>query len=319
MEELDENSVDMRTIIFVLSPKAVERYIGGKKFWLETRGYKSEISGAQLGHESADTGQFLVLGGTTEGRAIAEELLAEGYTVTVSVVSEPGEATVPKGAGVLTGARGAEDWSRLFGDMEARSRLRGVIDATHPFAEAATAEIAKACGDSGVALCRFVRPVLVPDDAVLAVDLDDATQKAIEATSEGDLVFLAIGANNLHLTVPSLRKSGRNILARVLPTAESVRHAERAGLSPREIIAVWGVGDADYNEALCRFRGVCCIISKESGAPGGVDAKAEAARRMGITFILISRPAEFPNLTCFEAMNEILAWCGEKIHESQGW
>jgi cobalt-precorrin 5A hydrolase/precorrin-3B C17-methyltransferase len=310
MEELQCDSVDMRTVIFILSPNAREKYIGTKKLWLETRGYESELSDMKTPSEKL--GQFLVLGGTTEGREAASYLIERGYSVSVSVTRETGASAVPKEAGVLIGERDCAGWIRVLGDSARTEGLLGVVDATHPFARDASREIASACAEMGVPLCRLARRSELPEEAITVPDTKSAVLKAIEMTSGDDVVFLAIGTNYLDCVMPDLRKSGRGVLARMLPTAESMRKAERARLLPREIVAMWGAGDADFNEALCRDKNVRCIVSRESGPQGGVEDKAEAARRLGIPLVLVARPEEPEGAARAEVMEELLCWC-EKL------
>jgi cobalt-precorrin 5A hydrolase/precorrin-3B C17-methyltransferase len=308
VSEITADDLDMRTMMFILSPKARERLVGEKKIWIEARGYDSE---AESPEKAKTLGQFLVLGGTTEGREAADCLTGKGYSVTVSVTREAGALAVPKGANVLMGARDAAGWTKLFGDADARAGLAGVVDATHPFAKEASREIASACAGAGIPLCRFVRAGETPEGAIVVQDLKHAVDRAIKQTSDSDVIFLAIGTNDLAGIMPRLRKSKRGVLVRMLPTSQSIKQAERAGLSPREIVAAWGAGGADFNAALCADRGVKCILSRESGPHGGVAEKAEAARKLGIPLVLISRPSEPKGVKKVADFEGLLAWCGE--------
>ena len=86
ISELDEDAVDMRTLLLVLSPKANELFApDGRKIWLEARGYESEVSTSL---SPVSLGDFLVLGGTSEGRFVAEKLISAGYRVTLSVARD---------------------------------------------------------------------------------------------------------------------------------------------------------------------------------------------------------------------------------------
>lgn len=311
MSALDEDAIDMRTMMLVLSPKAREISLLGKKLWIEARGYESEREAATVVEEAPvePLREFLILGGTTEGYQVANALLAQGRSVTCSVSRQAGLPTVPEGAQPLIGARDADAWTVLFRDAAVAGNLRGVVDATHPFAEGASREIQEACRRAGIALCRYVRPSSMPEWAIAAADLDAAIGCAIDLTAPGDVVFLSIGVNNLAKCVPLLKDAGRRVLARMLPTVESMRRAERAGLEPREIVAIWGAGNAAFNEALGRDRNVRCIVSKESGTEGGVAAKGEAAVKLGIPLILIARPPEAAEVERAAALEEVLAWC----------
>ena len=302
--------LDMRTVIFILSPKARERFIGGKKMWIEARGYGSETEDSE-GPERL--GQFLVLGGTTEGNEIASCLLEQGFTVTVSVALDTGALSIPKGANVMIGARDSSDWASVLGDRNVNAELLGVIDATHPFAVAASREIASACKDTDTPLCRFVRAGAVPQGAIVATDVAQAIDRAIKQTTGSDVIFLALGTNDLGKVMPKLRKSGRGVLARVLPTAKSLKQAKRHGLTPMEIVAVWGAGGAEFNAALCRDRKVKCIVSRDSGEQGHIAEKAAAAKELGISLILIARPAELEGVTRVHEPDKLLEWCKEQF------
>jgi cobalt-precorrin 5A hydrolase/precorrin-3B C17-methyltransferase len=308
VDALDENAIDMRTLMIFLSPGTRELRSGadGRKIWLEARGYDSE----RIAEEIPEIGQFLILGGTSEGKRVASALIGEGYSVTVSVSSETGLATVPDGAAAIFGARGRGEWVAVLGSRA--DYPRGVIDATHPFAASATDEIKAACDKTGLPLCRFTRAESIPEGAVEAESPEDAASKAVLLTGEGDTVFLSVGVKMLPLMVPILRNARRAILARTLPTSASLLQAEKAGLEPKEIIAAWGAGGADFNEALCADRTVKCVIGKESGEAGGTSAKALAAARLGIPMILIRRPKE-PALERISEISALLEWCREKI------
>jgi cobalt-precorrin 5A hydrolase/precorrin-3B C17-methyltransferase len=305
--ELSGDSADMRTVIFILSPNAREKYLGPRKLWIEARGYESEMTDAKI--PLGGLGQFLVLGGTTEGREAASYLMENGYSVRVSVTREAGASVVPRGAEVLLGKRDSQEWVRLLSDPICAAELLGVVDATHPFAGDASFEIASACARTDVPLCRFARKTELPEGAVMVADMERAVLKAIEITSGDDVVFLAIGTNDLGFVIPRLRECGRSVLVRMLPTVESMRQAERVHLSPREIVAMWGAGNTGFNEALCRDRNVRCIVSRESGQQGGVAEKAEAARRLGIPLVLLARPREPEDVTRVNDLRELLNWC----------
>ncbi|MDR1915032.1 MAG: precorrin-6A reductase [Synergistaceae bacterium] len=309
VDELDDQSLDMRTIMLILSPNVHEKKLAGKNVWLETRGYESEVSDRFDKSELDRFGQFLVLGGATEGRAAASAIMGEGWSVTVSVTRKEGIATVPDGANHIVGARNAAEWIELLQNPAVRSLLTGVIDATHPFAESATREIACACEVVRVPLCRYVRPSVVPDNATVVPSLEEALERAIGLTSPGDAIFLAIGVNLMHVALPPLRDAGRNVIARMLPTAYSMKQAASAGLSPKEIVGIWGAGGVELNCAMFQERGVRAIISKESGSEGGIESKALAAERLGLPLILIGRPKEPDGTPQVTNKDDLLSWC----------
>lgn len=99
--------------------------------------------------------RLLILGGTTEGRALAEALAAAPrWQVTTSLAGRVSAPRLPPGAyraGGFGGADGLADWLRRHG-------VAAVVDATHPFAARITANATAACAATGVPLLVVQRP-----------------------------------------------------------------------------------------------------------------------------------------------------------------
>ena len=101
--------------------------------------------------------RVLLLGGTTEARLLAGELVAD-HDVTVSLAGRvrsplplPGTVRV----GGFGGVDGLAAWLRAHG-------TDAVVDATHPFASTMTAHAAAACALVEVPLLRLQRPAWSP-------------------------------------------------------------------------------------------------------------------------------------------------------------
>jgi precorrin-6A/cobalt-precorrin-6A reductase len=69
-----------------------------------------------------------------------------------------------------------------------------------------------------------------------------------------------------------------------------VRECEELGLTPESIVAVKGPFSKELNQRLFEHYGAQLILTKESGAVGGLGAKLEAAREMGIPIAVWNRP-----------------------------
>ena len=218
----------------------------------------------------------------------------------------------------MLGARDASGWVSILSDENVKAGILGVVDATHPFATVASREIAAACESTGTPLCRFVRAGEAPQNAIFVPDVELGVDRAIKQTSGSDVIFLALGTNDLGKVMPRVRKSGRGVLVRMLPTVKSIKQAKRQGLTPMEIVAAWGAGGADFNAALCKERKVKCIVSRESGEYGNITEKAAAAKELGIPIILIARPAELEGVTRVDAPDKLLAWCEELVSRKGG-
>src|SRR5690606_8485051 len=94
--------------------------------------------------------RIMLLGGTSEARALAELLTAESVEVTTSLAGRVNDPRLPVGE-VRIGGFGGVDGLRA-----ALSGYDAVVDATHPFARNISANAAAAAGDTP--LLRLERP-----------------------------------------------------------------------------------------------------------------------------------------------------------------
>jgi Precorrin-6x reductase CbiJ/CobK len=107
--------------------------------------------------------RILILGGTGEARELAAELVAAGTDVLSSLAGRVRQPRLPDGP-VRIGGFGGADGLAAFLREESISHL---IDATHPFAEAITANAALSAADACVPRLGAV-PARVGDRPVLA-------------------------------------------------------------------------------------------------------------------------------------------------------
>ncbi|QVL37251.1 precorrin-6A reductase [Aminirod propionatiphilus] len=229
--------------------------------------------------------KILLLGGNASARVLAEKLLAEGFDVTLSVASQEGLATVPPGAQVLVGRRDGQLWSRTL-----KEHIFDVgVDGAHPFAVDARKTFREAASSHGLPWFALERSSLIPPRAHLAADVDGALETALSLTEPGHVVFLALGVKILHRAVPVLKKEGRSVAARILPTKESLAKALDSGLEPTQIVALWGAPEADLERALLVRWKAACLLCKDSGVEGGIRAKAEATEALSIPLVVIGR------------------------------
>ncbi len=99
--------------------------------------------------------EIVLFGGTTEGRELAVRCAERKIQTVVCVVSGYGKMLLPE-SGFLQVLEKALD----LAEMEELLRREGpklVLDATHPYAEAATANISAACRRTGTAYVRVLR------------------------------------------------------------------------------------------------------------------------------------------------------------------
>ena len=224
-----------------------------------------------------------MFGGTTEGRTLSRELAALGAEVTVCVATDYGreeQGNFP-GITVLTGRLDADGMADI---------LQGAaicIDATHPYAVQATANIRAAAGRVGVPYHRLLRPSSPLPKGSVAVENAEEAVRYLRDT-EGN-VLLATGTKAL----PAFSGlDSARLYPRVLPAEESLAACEAAGIPRRNIIAMQGPFSKELNLALLRQFDIRFLVTKDGGAAGGFGEKAAAAAEAGVKLLVIRRPAE---------------------------
>jgi precorrin-6A/cobalt-precorrin-6A reductase len=164
-----------------------------------------------------------------------------------------------------------------------------IVDATHPYAVEAKVTAVAVSADMGIPYISFMRPAIRYgyERIHFARDHEDA---AVLAFSLGCPVLLTTGSRNLLPYARERGKTGVRIVARVLPHEESFKACKAAGLNDDEVITGRGPFSVDENVEVIRRYGIGAIVTKESGAAGGVPQKIEAARREGIHVVMVNRP-----------------------------
>ena len=256
---------------------------------------------------------ILVLGGTSDARALVEEMRAAGYEVLLSTVTEYGARLAAEaGAAARSGALDEAELSRLVEDAAA------VVDATHPFAERISAAATAACSRCGRPYLRFQRPAgALTAGALTAVDAGEAARLAVEHAG-GGAILLTVGSKTVDAYARAAREAGVRLVARVLPTADSLAACATAGLEPRDIIAMQGPASAELDAALLRHLGASVLVTKESSDAGGLGAKLRAAELAGATAVVVMRPAAPAATTAADALPvasvaaAVLSWLAEQ-------
>lgn len=278
---------------------------------------------------------ILIFSGTTEGREISERLLDMGHRVTVSVATEFGRAVQEsqesyaalKTQGDATALKTQDSYAVLKsqGSPETHSGRARIltgrmdesemthviakydlcIDATHPYAELAGANIRKAAREAGVRLLRLGREKSpVPEGAYVCGSAVEAA--AFLEHTEGRILLLS-GVKSL----PAFSRIARErLIVRIIPSAESLEQALKAGILPAHVIAAEGPFSTASNELLIREKCIRFLVTKDGGKAGGFPEKAEACRRCGTRMVLIRRPEGREGLS----MEEIL----EKVGRAEG-
>ena len=106
----------------------------------------------------------------------------------------------------------------------------------------------------------------------------------------GGPVLVTSGSRNLAPYAAEARRTGLPLLARVLGHPESLAACRAAGLEAGELVTGRGPFDLQANRELIRRHRARALVTKDSGAAGGLEAKLEAARLEGCAVIVLARP-----------------------------
>ena len=140
--------------------------------------------------------RLLILGGTTEGRALATA--AEGrFGPTLTVISALAgphpRAALARRPVRIGGFGGAEGLASYLRD----ERIGLLIDATHPFATQISAQAREAAREAGTKRLVIVRPPWRPLPGDRWIDVDTVEEAAAAIPAEAQRVFLTVGVRSL--------------------------------------------------------------------------------------------------------------------------
>jgi precorrin-6A/cobalt-precorrin-6A reductase len=230
---------------------------------------------------------ILLLGGTSETAPLAEALVEQGFSVLVSTATG-----VPLNIGCHPGIRrrsGPLDEPHLTHLMETEA-VRAVLDATHPYAEIIGAQARDVCQRMDLPYFRWLRPSALLGETRIHTAADHA-EAATLAFSFGAPVLLTIGSKNLEPYVRESRRTGLPVIARVLDHPDSRTVCQKLGLPPEAVVLGKGPFSVQENRATLKAFAVGVLVTKDSGAAGGVPAKLEGARRENCRVVVVRRPA----------------------------
>ncbi|MFE4751998.1 cobalt-precorrin-6A reductase [Streptomyces mirabilis] len=219
----------------------------------------------------------LVLGGTTEARRLATELAARpGVRVTTSLagrVSRPGALDGDVRVGGFGGTDGLARWLR-------EHRVDAVVDATHPFAAAITANAARAAAATGIPAVVLRRPGWTPGPDDRWHWVGSLPEAAALLPSLGRRVFLTTGRLGL---AAFAHLSELHFLVRTVEPPEPPMPQDM------EVLLTRGPFTPDDEQALLRAHRVDVLVTKDSGGEATA-AKLTAARDLALPVVVVRRP-----------------------------
>ena len=253
------------------------------------------------------TTNIMVMAGTKDAVRIIKKLKSSGtFRILATTTTEYG-AKIAKESGadeVISGMLDEKDLTNLI----KKSEIKILVDATHPFAAAATGNAIKSSENAGINYIRFERPEenITESNLIHRVSsFEDAALKVLEITEKNDKILHLAGVSTLNQIIEKI--NGNQIYARVLPSINSVQKCLDLGLKQENIIAMQGTYSKNFNKALMEEYNISLIITKESGATGGTASKIDAALDLDIKVVIVIRPEviELKNKIVFNNINDL--------------
>jgi precorrin-6A/cobalt-precorrin-6A reductase len=235
--------------------------------------------------------RVLLLGGTSEGRALAARLDADVEVIS-SLAGRVPDPVLPVGEVRIGGFGGVEGMRRWLVD----SKVDSVVDATHPYAATVTAHAAAVCDELDLPYLVLVRPAWPRGDAI-GVGSDAEAAKTVVA-ERYSRVFLTTG------------RSGTAAFADVDAwfLIRAVTAPDPATL-PRHHQLVLSRGPYHYEGelALLRDHHIDALVTKNSGGQM-TRPKLDAATALGVAVVMVDRPPLPDGVATVSTVDDAAAW-----------
>jgi len=229
---------------------------------------------------------ILVLGGTTEGRAVAKVLDEAGNAWYYSTKSDLQEISLVHGIR-LTGGMDPLAMAAFCREKE----IRLIVDAAHPFATLLHQTVEEISFALEIPVIRYERKFPPRDEALIwCKDYTEAIDRLNEHQIERLLALT--GVNTIAPLRPFWEKHA--CWFRILDREESRNIVKEQGFPPDKILYYQTEkenGAGEEEKKLIRQLHPEAILTKESGYTGYFETKAEAARQMNIPLFVVQRPA----------------------------
>lgn len=243
----------------------------------------------------------LILGGTTEGYALAERMAALSWVRPLSsLAGRTASPRRPAGAVRIGGFGGAEGLAAWL----AAEGVAAVVDATHPFAARMGWNAAQACAVVGCPLLRLARPAWTPGPGDAWHLVDDWPQAvAVLQDLAARRVLLALGRQDL---APFAGLTSAWFLIRSVEAPDPLPPFAAA-----EVLCARGPFSLAEETALLRDHRIDALVCKNSGGTA-TDAKLAAARALGVRVVMRNRPPR-PQTETVATVAAALDWLAPRL------
>jgi precorrin-6A/cobalt-precorrin-6A reductase len=240
----------------------------------------------------------LILGGTTEGRALASACATTpGLEAISSLAGRTSSPLLPAGQvriGGFGGVGGLVDYLR-------HHEIDAVVDATHPFAATMTEHAVAASVQAGVPLLVLRRPGWAEQPGDLWHRVAGLAGAAALVPTLGERVFLTTGRQSV---AAFAGLDACWFLSRSVEPPSAPLPKRMEVLLDRGPFSLAGERD------LLAGHRIDVLVTKDSG---GSAAKLAAARERGLPVVLVDRPALPPDVEVAPSVDAALAWLRRRV------
>ena len=235
--------------------------------------------------------RILILGGTSDARILAAELIAAGYETVTSLAGVTEAPTMPKGEVRVGGFGGEEGIYAYLKD----GIFAALADATHPFAAQISQHGFNAAQRAGLPYLRLEREPWQPAAGDHWIGVPNIAG-AVAALPSDSRVMLTIGRKQI---APFLARGDISGVARMIE------------ITPLPMPTKWQVILARppfsfeaESDLLTKHR-ITHLVTKNAGG-AQTEAKLAAARALGLPVIMIARPVK-PKVQTFASAPALIA------------
>ncbi len=222
-------------------------------------------------------------------RTIADLGIPASYSY-AGRVDTPRSQPLPVRVGGFGGAEGLARYIQDHG-------ITHVIDATHPFAAQMSRNAIDACNSTGVPMVALTRPAWAQQGGDRWHPVLDVPAAVGALSGPAQRVFLAVG--RMHLEEFTAQPQHRYLL-------RLVDEPRALPLPNADVVVSRGPFTVEGDRALMERHGTQMVVSKNAGGTGA-RAKLDAARALGISVVMIDRPA-LPQRTELSSVAQVLDW-----------
>ncbi|MGV0874091.1 cobalt-precorrin-6A reductase [Mycolicibacterium sp. XJ879] len=235
--------------------------------------------------------RILLLGGTSEARALAAQLHPDVEVIS-SLAGRVPDPALPVGQVRIGGFGGVDGLRRWLGD----NPVDAVVDATHPYAATMTAHAAEVCAALEIPHLLLSRPAWPPGDAIL-VSSDTEAAKTV-AENGYSRVFLTTGRSG----IAAFAGVDAWFLIRAVTPPEPVDLPRR-----HQVVLSRGPYRYDDELALLREHRIDALVTKNSGG-SMTRPKLDAADALSIPVVVVDRPPLPAGVMTVSTVDDAVAW-----------